>query len=90
MATQSCAYARNELHCGRGKATKPAAHTTMAMFTPRNQLRNMLESQAAQSQLNNPSKLEQMFGLFVLSQQEQRQNDLTIKDNWLSEDDLWV
>ena len=62
----------------------------MAMFTPRNQLRNMLESQAAQSQLNNPSKLEQMFGLFVLSQQEQRQNDLTIKDNWLSEDDLWV
>lgn len=62
----------------------------MAMFTPRNQIRNMLENQAAQSLVNNSSRLEQMFGLFVLSQQEQRQNDLTIKDNWLSDDDLWV
>lgn len=62
----------------------------MAMFTPRNQIRNMLENQAAQSLINNSSRLEQMFGLFVLSQQEQRQNDLTIKDNWLSDDDLWV
>jgi hypothetical protein len=62
----------------------------MAMFTPQNQIRNMLESQAAQSQINSPSRLEQMFGLFILSQQGRRQNDLTVKDNWLSDDDLWV
>jgi hypothetical protein len=62
----------------------------MAMFTPQNQIRNMLESQAAQSQINNPSRLEQMFGLFILSQQGRHQNDLTVKDNWLSDDDLWV
>ena len=62
----------------------------MAMFTPRNQLRNMLENQVAQSQINNPSRLEQMFGLFILNQQAQRQNDLTVKDNWLNDDDLWV
>jgi hypothetical protein len=62
----------------------------MAMFTSQNQIRNMLESQAAQSQINNPSRLEQMFGLFILSQQGRRQNDLTVKDNWLSDDDLWV
>ena len=62
----------------------------MAMFTPQNQIRNMLESQAAQSQINNHSRLEQMFGLFILSQQGRRQNDLTVKDNWLSDDDLWV
>jgi hypothetical protein len=68
----------------------PTAHTTMAMFTPRNQIRNMLENQAAQSQINNPSRLEQMFGLFILSQQVQRQNDLTVKDNWLNDDDLRV
>jgi hypothetical protein len=62
----------------------------MAMFTPRNQLRNMLENQATQSQINNPSRLEQMFGLFILNQQAQRQNDLTVKDNWLNDDDLRV
>jgi hypothetical protein len=62
----------------------------MAMFTPRNQIRNMLENQAAQSQINNLSRLEQMFGLFILNQQAQRQNDLTVKDNWLNDDDLRV
>lgn len=72
------------------KPQKPTAHTTMAMFTPRNQIRNMLENQASQSLINNSNRLEQMFGLFVLSQQEQRQNDLTVQDNWLSDDDLWV
>lgn len=72
------------------KPQKPTAHTTMAMFTPRNQLRNMLENQASQSLINKPSRLEQMIGLFVLSQQEQRQNDLRVKDNWLSDDDLRI
>jgi len=50
----------------------------------------MLENQAAQSQINNPSKLEQMFGLFILNQHAQRQNDLTVKNNWLNDNDLWV
>jgi len=71
-------------------STKTYAHTTMAMFTPRNQIRNMLENQAAQSQINNPSALEQMFGLFILSQQERARRDLKIPDNWMDDSDLWI
>lgn len=62
----------------------------MAMFTPRNQIRNMLDYQAAKSQINNPSSLEQMFGLFILSQQRQTQRDLNLPDNWMDDSDLWV
>jgi len=61
----------------------------MAMFTPRNQIRNMLENQASQSLINNSSRLEQMFGLFVLSQQDSRHDDLKIEDNWLSDNNIW-
>ncbi len=62
----------------------------MAMFTPKNQLRNMLQNQAAQSQINNKSGLEQMLGLFILSQQSDSQKDLYIENNWLADDDLRV
>jgi len=50
----------------------------------------MLDYQAAKSQINNPSSLEQMFGLFILSQQRQTQRDLNLPDNWMDDSDLWV
>lgn len=62
----------------------------MAMFTPENQLRNMLQNQAAQSLSNNTDPLTRMVALNTLMQTQQQQNDsLWLEDNWLDDNNLF-
>lgn len=62
----------------------------MAMFTPENQLRNMLQNQAAQSLGNNTDPLTRMVALNTLMQTQQQQNDsLWLEDNWLNDNNFF-
>ena len=62
----------------------------MAMFTPENQLRNMLQNQAAQSLVNSTDPLTRMVALNTLMQTQQQQNDsLWLEDNWLDDNNLF-
>lgn len=66
----------------------------MAMFTPENQLRNMLQNQAAQSMVNSTDPLTRMVALNSLMQtqprQNQRQNNsLWLEDNWLDDNNIF-
>lgn len=62
----------------------------MAMFTPENQLRNMLQNQAAQSLGNNTDPLTRMVALNTLMQTQQQQKDsLWLEDNWLDDNNLF-
>jgi hypothetical protein len=62
----------------------------MAMFTPENQLRNMLQNQAARSLGNNTDPLTRMVALNTLMQTQQQQNDsLWLEDNWLDDNNLF-
>jgi len=61
------------------------------MFIPENQLRNMLQNQAAQSMLNSTDPLTRMVALSSLlqTQPQQQQNSLWIEDNWLDDNNLF-
>lgn len=62
----------------------------MAMFTPENQLRNMLQNQAAQSLGNNTDPLTRMVALNTLMQTQRQQKDsLWLEDNWLDDNNLF-
>lgn len=62
----------------------------MAMFTPQNQLRNMLQNQAAQSLTNSTDPLTRMVALNTLMQtQQQQQDSLWLEDNWLDDNNLF-
>ncbi len=66
----------------------------MSMFIPENQLRNMLQNQAAQSMVNSTDPLTRMVALNSLMQtqprQNQRQNNsLWLEDNWLDDNNLF-
>jgi hypothetical protein len=62
----------------------------MAMFTPENQLRNMLQNQAAQSLVNSTDPLTRMVALNTLMQTQQQQKDsLWLEDNWLDDNNLF-
>lgn len=63
----------------------------MSMFIPENQLRNMLQNQAAQSMLNSTDPLTRMVALSSLlqTQPQQQQNSLWIEDNWLDDNNLF-
>ena len=63
----------------------------MSMFIPENQLRNMLQNQAAQSMINSTDPLTRMVALNSLMQtQPQRQQDsLWLEDNWLDDNNLF-
>jgi hypothetical protein len=61
------------------------------MFIPENQLRNMLQNQAAQSMLNSTDPLTRMVALNSLMQtQPQRQQNVNwLEDNWLDDNNLF-
>jgi hypothetical protein len=63
----------------------------MSMFIPENQLRNMLQNQAAQSMLNSADPLTRMVALNSLMQtQPQRQQNVGwLEDNWLDDNNLF-
>lgn len=66
----------------------------MSMFIPENQLRNMLQNQAAQSMVNSNDPLTRMVALNSLMQtqprQNQRQNNsLWLEDNWLDDNNIF-
>jgi hypothetical protein len=63
----------------------------MSMFIPENQLRNMLQNQAAQSMLNSTDPLTRMVALNSLMQtQPQRQQNVNwLEDNWLDDNNLF-
>jgi len=63
----------------------------MAMFIPENQLRNMLQNQAAQSMINSTDPLTRMVALNSLMQtQPQRQQNVNwLEDNWLGDNNLF-
>jgi hypothetical protein len=62
----------------------------MAMFTPENQLRNMLQQQAAQNLVNSQDPLTRMVALNSLIQTQQPQNNsLWLEDNWLDDDNIF-
>lgn len=66
----------------------------MSMFIPENQLRNMLQNQAAQSLVNSTDPLTRMVALNSLMQtqprQNQRQNNsLWLEDNWLDDNNIF-
>jgi hypothetical protein len=63
----------------------------MSMFIPENQLRNMLQNQAAQSMLNSADPLTRMVALNSLMQtQPQRQQNVNwLEDNWLDDNNLF-
>lgn len=66
----------------------------MSMFVPENQLRNMLQNQAAQSLVNSTDPLTRMVALNSLMQtqprQNQRQNNsLWLEDNWLDDNNIF-
>lgn len=66
----------------------------MSMFIPENQLRNMLQNQAAQSMVNSTDPLTRMVALNSLMQtqprQNQRQNNsLWLEDNWLDDNNIF-
>jgi hypothetical protein len=66
----------------------------MAMFTPRNQLRNMLDWEASRTLLSNttqPANLNRIIGLSSLLHQQQHHPQ--VQDNWLADswlDDNWL
>lgn len=64
----------------------------MAMFTPDNQLRNMLQSQAMQTQIRSTNPFEKMLGLYMQQQTQEhaRRQGLYVRDNWLDDTDLWI
>jgi hypothetical protein len=61
------------------------------MFIPENQLRNMLQNQAAQSMINSTDPLTRMVALNSLMQtQPQRQQNVNwLEDNWLDDNNLF-
>jgi hypothetical protein len=61
------------------------------MFIPENQLRNMLQNQAAQSMFNSTDPLTRMVALNSLMQtQPQRQQNVNwLEDNWLDDNNLF-
>ena len=61
------------------------------MFIPENQLRNMLQNQAAQSMINSLDPLTRMVALNSLMQtQPQRQQNVNwLEDNWLDDNNLF-
>jgi hypothetical protein len=63
----------------------------MSMFIPENQLRNMLQNQAAQSMINSTDPLTRMVALNSLMQtQPQRQQNVNwLEDNWLDDNNLF-
>jgi hypothetical protein len=62
----------------------------MAMFTPENQLRNMLQQQAAQNLVNSQDPLTRMVALNSLIQSQQPQNNsLWLEDNWLDDNNVF-
>ena len=66
----------------------------MSMFIPENQLRNMLQNQAAQSLVNSTDPLTRMVALNSLMQTQPRQNQhqnnsLWLEDNWLDDNNLF-
>jgi hypothetical protein len=63
----------------------------MSLFIPENQLRNMLQNQAAQSMLNSTDPLTRMVALNSLMQtQPQRQQNVNwLEDNWLDDNNLF-
>ena len=63
----------------------------MSMFIPENQLRNMLQNQAAQSMINSTDPLTRMVALNSLMQtQPQRQQNVGwLEDNWLDDNNLF-
>jgi hypothetical protein len=63
----------------------------MSMFIPENQLRNMLQNQAAQSMINSLDPLTRMVALNSLMQtQPQRQQNVNwLEDNWLDDNNLF-
>lgn len=66
----------------------------MSMFIPENQLRNMLQIQAAQSLVNSNDPLTRMVALNSLMQTQPRQNQhqgnsLWLADNWLEDNNLF-
>ena len=62
----------------------------MAMFTPENQLRNMLQNQAAQSLVNNTDPLTRMVALNSLMRTQPKQHDnLWLEDNWPDDNNLF-
>ena len=63
----------------------------MSMFIPENQLRNMLQIQAAQSMINSRDPLTRMVALNSLmqTQTQRQQNSLWLEDNWLDDNNLF-
>ena len=63
----------------------------MSMFIPENQLRNMLQIQAAQSMINSRDPLTRMVALNSLmqTQPQRQQNSLWLEDNWLDDNNLF-
>ena len=63
----------------------------MSMFIPENQLRNMLQNQAAQSMINSPDPLTRMVALnsFMQTQPQRQQNVNWLEDNWLDDNNLF-
>lgn len=62
----------------------------MALFTPQNQVRNMLDAQIGQA-LCGRGDLTKIAALSSLVHQApQPGNNLFVEDNWLDDDDLWI
>jgi len=66
----------------------------MAMFTPKSQLRDMLQHQAAQGMINNHDPLTKMVALKTLIQTQTPPNPASLDSlwmdrNWLKDDDLF-
>ena len=62
----------------------------MAMFTPKNQLRNMLQNQAAQTVIDSRDPLTRIAALNTLIQtQGGNLADSLFDDNWLDDDNLF-
>lgn len=60
------------------------------LFTPRNQVRNMLDAEIGQA-LCGRGDLTKMVALSALANQgNQARNNLFIEDNWMDDDDLWI
>lgn len=62
----------------------------MSLFTPRNQVRNMLDAEIGQAFCGRGDLTRIAAASALMNNGNQLQNNLFLEDNWLDDDDLWI